>query len=252
MSLAGSLAGHDALPRVVRTGGVAGAVWTIVPSDGAAPVDFNLNSGEFSNLSNDDPLNNHVVIMGHNVHAGGGKVNPDHGAVHISWESHYTPVESTHYLEFHIQFTDKDDNSIRAWSAFCNEDTGQTYVFNQCHQFSVNNPADNVAFFRVTPTQIAIAPGQSLLKDTNNENVLLQLNAAGNSFVPVLKLNASDQVELGTAATGARIQGALTLGTAKITASADAPSGGSDGDVHIRTGANADILQRRGGAWVSV
>jgi hypothetical protein len=165
----------------------------IVPDELAAK-EFNVAIQGFPNPGDPNRLNQ-VVRFGWNLGLGGQRDNYTDGALGLEFESHYVPSPGNEFFEHHFAYVNKSNVVYRPLSWMINKNTDFIEGAIRASKFHWLSGSDNAQWMVFTPYQINLN-GTTILHTLNNQQWIKQVNSAGNSFVPLLYLNKSDQVSI--------------------------------------------------------
>lgn len=218
---------------------------TLTP-DEAASTKFLIAASGFANVVG--TRKDQVVRLGWNIANGGGKLDTADAAVAIEFENHYAPDANT-YMEHHISWQIVGGSVIRPMSWMLNKSTAAVTGSSTHDSFSWIDRATSAQYMKFQVNELILNTGTHVVKSTNNQVAITQLNAAGSSFVDLFKLNASNEFEISPAA-GIRVIGQSTL-LGAVTGPAAAVDFGSSTSFKIRVAAGATTTTNGFGAYDS-
>jgi hypothetical protein len=173
-----------------RTGGI---VQKIITDD--AYGSFNVAQGK--SLFAGSARYDQILNIGYNLKEQGGSEDPTEPSMGIQLESFYSPVAGTEYSEMIFGYTKAGGGfSVRPWQATINRNTDYVYQYFEADEVYFNTPADVQALKILSSTILLYGSVYALEYETNNLPFLTQKNAAGAGYVSLLKLNASDKLEI--------------------------------------------------------
>ncbi len=153
-----------------------------------------------------------VMRIGYNIAATGGAVAVGEHAVAIEWESYWYQAGQGNWTEFHAVYVPKDGANLRrlwSWLIDVDDDTSQMYFQAGAYEFRDFSVSPGNPMFAISSAKTSLY--SPLLRGENNVEFLNGWTAAGLQ-APVLKFNASDQVELGSTTYGTFIPKTLQVG----------------------------------------
>lgn len=162
---------------------------------------------------------NNVSRWGYNIAEGGGPEDPTKHSLAIEMESYYRPLEEKIWTEAHLAFTTIGGLLWRPWTMEADINAGDPGA-PTTRKVRLRFETDEVNFSGrlATPNRVTISDAGILVRQAfpvrhllNNQNFLEQINAAGDHFIPVIRLNTSDRVVVGNAATATEIPGGIVL-----------------------------------------
>lgn len=162
---------------------------------------FRLAVGTYPDINQPaSPRNDTVYGFGYNIADGNGRANPDEPAFGLVWENYYVQG-GVHAVEWHQTFWGLDNEERRFISGFfprAGAGAGSRLSLRTDTVDFVDWQGNPRIQFRLEAgsRSINFNDAAKLLFGTNNVHVAVQLNAAGDAFVPLPYLNASDQILL--------------------------------------------------------
>ncbi len=186
----------------------------VYPNEAAAPP-FIIGTLPYTNVSG--TRKNQVWSMGWNMGAGGG--GPFVGgepAIGMGFESCWSPDGTTNdYMEYHIYFVTAAAVQRRPWSFVGNRTTGTMSSGMNGESIIFCKEAGGVQTLiidnTVSPVTCTFGRWEQLdvvLRNENNDIPFLeQVNAQQNAWLEVIRLNASNEVELGHGAVPTKCAG---------------------------------------------
>lgn len=157
-----------------------------------------------------------VMRWGYNIAKGGGRQNSADHALAIEMENYWYQAGSGYWTEFHAAYTSKvDGNTRRLWSWLIDVDTDDT-----CQMYFQSNTYEFRNFVEAggagEETYLSLGPTKNttykpIFYGTNNSSFLNGWTAGG-AEIGVLKVNANDEVELGSTTYGTYIPKTLQIG----------------------------------------
>lgn len=157
-----------------------------------------------------------VMRWGYNIAKGGGRSNSADHALAIEMENYWYQAGQGYWTEFHAAFTSKvDGNTRRLWSWLIDvetDDTCQMYFQSNTYEFRNFVEAGGTG----EGTYLALGPTKNTTYKPifygTNDSSFLNGWTAGGAEIGVLKVNASDQIELGSTTYGTYIPKTLQIG----------------------------------------
>lgn len=176
----------------------------VYPSEAAAPP-FVMGTVAYSNVSG--TRLNQVWSMGWNMGAGGGaQFVPGEPCIGIGLESCWSADATTNdYMEYHVYFVTAAGSQRRPWSFVGNRTTGtmssgmngESLIFCKeaggVQSLIIDNTVSPVTATWGRFNQLTVVQRS----ENNNTPFLEQVNAAQSAWLELIRLNASNEVELG-------------------------------------------------------
>lgn len=227
----------------------------------AEPVAKKFNFCIFGNSNAPyDTRLNQVFRFGWNLGPGGQRVDTNDGALGMEFESHYAPNATDRYFEQHTCYVNALNRVYRPLSWTITKSNDYIFGFITADKFSWHKPSNMAQWMIFEPYQISLKAGTVVLADTNNTPLFKQMNAAGNSYIPLFQLNNLDQVVIGPWGNNANFGGKVGVGitpaqklhvngVARLEPLASAPTGGK-GDLYAKT--DGTLWFHNGSLWKQV
>jgi len=186
-------------------------------SDAENVAPFQMTIDRFDNPVGD--RHNNVTRWGYNIAPGGGPIDSNNHAVAIEIESFFRPQTTQLWTEAHLAFRTKGGRLWRPWSMESDVDAGDPGTNAATSRVRMRLEGDWIGFKgRNSGARMTLDEGGLIFYEpipirqyNNNQSMLEQVNAAGNHWVPVVRVNASDRVELGNASTPTEVPGGVVL-----------------------------------------
>lgn len=173
-------------------------MFSMTPYGDVASGKFNITYGwgVFAGSARRDRL----FSWGYNQLGSGAKELAGEASLAYALESFYSPSEGVEYCETYINYISNDGSkSYRPIMFSCERNTGignALMTFTMLQMFDAVSGLQNYKFDTIG--QWIYGTGLGIYKIHNNQTFLYQMNAAGDGYVNILKVNASDQVEYGS------------------------------------------------------
>lgn len=175
------------------------------------------SAGDFTIAAYDNVFNgdrNNVIHFGYNPTPGGSREDTDEPAIFISFESHFDNG-SNELFEHHVQGVHADGDTFRHQSVTVNRNTKAIIGYFDASQFSMFSADHSTQAFIFTLDDdnsnwnFSVRTGSWINCNVNNQNWIRQINAAADTYLELIRLNASDKLVLAPAA-GVVISGPTT------------------------------------------
>lgn len=132
------------------------------------------------------------------------------GTLSETTESHYQPSIGQIQWEKYLQYVAPNGFSIRPYGVVIDKTTGIVTGFARMASVTVSNQDDaQKIYWNATASRMGLSSGVYLQSEGNDQYLLGQANAAGNGYVELVRVNASNQAVLGSggavSATGSRL-----------------------------------------------
>jgi hypothetical protein len=168
---------------------------------------FNVTEAAFFNPAS--TRNNQVVCLGWNIHAGGGReVGGAETASAIQFEQFFSPSAGTTLMETHCYFVGTNNAQIRVWSFAFDRSTLNVTGSMTHDKLSYLDRATGSQYANFTKDKVIWGQSGAACQhvfNTNNARVLVQLNAAGDGFIELMRVDNNNQVVLDPAGSGVKI-----------------------------------------------
>lgn len=217
------------------TGQDTDTIWSAILTDGPPEVRFKFHVHAAANLG-DATRGDQTAIFGFNINSGGGRslagVEPGVG---MSMEHCYNPAGAGCTEELHLIFLKSDGQQVRLLTADKPPTDVVTIGLNADSIYFSDPPANDTWLQFSSHAMLLNTSDGQLSKQHNNVGWLNQLNAAGNGFRSTVKINGTDQVEIGDSSTnGVLVAGAATGRFLEIPGGTE-PSAPADGSARLWT-----------------
>lgn len=158
----------------------------------------------------------HVMLFGFNPQSNG--VAEVGGLVSFGLSLEHRFYEVDHFQSEHIEYWNSPDGTVsrRGRQTNYHYDGRVAHAFNG--DFSINQSnatGDPWVVISEDDDAIRFQSGKYLRIETNNIDALVQKNAAGSNVIPLIRLNASDVVQIG-GGQPVTVSGTATIGTASV------------------------------------
>ena len=167
-------------------------------TDHGAVGNFNWCVGYASN-SGDAARGDHVLTIGYNTTPGGGRAITSDAAFEWRIEDYYNPGTGP-YVEAHWQYYDATGAGFRPIACQINRTNGG-YLTDATVNITSSGfsylAMNAVQYFKFSQQQLQVFNSALFTIETNNYFWLKQKNAAGNGYVNLPYVTASDQISLG-------------------------------------------------------
>ncbi len=153
-----------------------------------------------------------VMRWGYNVAKGGGRSNSADHSLAIEMENYWYQAGSGYWTEFHAAYTSKNDAATRrlwSWLIDVDDDTCQMYFQSGSYEFRDFAGSGAGNYLALGPTKNTTY--KPIFYGTNDSSFLNGWTAGG-AEIGVLKVNASDQIELGSTTHGTFVPKTLQVG----------------------------------------
>lgn len=170
-----------------------GVAATALPTLNLATYEGEIYSQVYSSYSTHEGNVNELFGIGFN--------SSDRVAGKATWilglEYDYYPTPIVHYAEAYFAFTDTDGvTSVRPWQV--NVDRDSLDCMHQFYGLIYFNDSDGAQLLKIDESKVIFLYNGTVIKSlTNNANFISQVNSSG-ADVPIIKINASDVVEIGS------------------------------------------------------
>lgn len=152
-------------------------------------------------FANSSGTKDHVYRCGWNIAAGGGQQDASLPALSDEYESRFVTGGRT-YMERHLSFV-ATDGTVYRWISglFAYDGTPSLVIDSYSDGWTFKSKGvGSTAYigFNTSASNhtLVMANGTWMRSQTNNITLAEQYNAAGNDYIAVVKVNASDQVEI--------------------------------------------------------
>lgn len=219
------------------------ARWLTLPmTDLGAVGTYGAAIGSATNAG-DGARSDHVLTMGYNTTASGGRLNLTEPAFEWRIEDYYKPA-GTAYMEAHWNYYDANGGQIRPIAYQVDRSNGG-YLTNSTLSLSGTSvsylAADQTQYVKFLAGTTYFYNSNKLTSLVNNVPFLTQYNAALGAEVSVAFVNASDQVSIGSTSTGVLVPVVKSVALTATSGAVGVPVVVATGRATAQSAANASI-----------